>query len=113
MTGEYTVTLAAADLPPTMPDSMRQQIVGTWTIAFHGGGHAVVAQNGREVVQAPYAISGDRFTLTADDTGPYACKSEGTYAWQMSSGRLTLTRVRDECEGRVVVVSTRPLVRRG
>lgn len=113
VTGEYTVTLATADLPATMPDSMRQQITGTWVLALHDGGHAVVTQNGREVVQAPYVVSGSQFTLTADDTGPYACKSEGRYTWQMSDDRMTFTRVQDECEGRVAVLTTRPLVRRG
>ena len=65
------------------------------------------------MVQAPYVVSGSRFTLTVDDTGPYACKEEGRYTWQMSGDRLTLTRVQDECAGRAVVLSARPLTRRG
>ncbi len=113
VTGEYAVTIALGDVPTTMPDSMRQQMVGAWTLALHEGGHSVVTHNGREVVQAPYAVSGNQFTLTAEDTGPYACKSAASYTWQMTGNQLALTRVQDTCDGRVVVLTTRPLTRRG
>lgn len=113
ITGDYTVTLALADVPTAMPDSMRQQLVGTWVVALHDGGHFVVTQNGREVVDGPYSVSGNQFTLGAGDRGPYACRMAGTYTWQMNNGQLALTRVQDTCDGRVVVLSTRPLTRRG
>ena len=113
MTGDYAVTLALADVPTAMPDSMRRQMVGTWVVALHDGGHFVVTLNGREVAQGPYAVSGSRFTLPTGDSGPYACNSEGRYTWQMNNDQLTFTRVQDECEGRVVVLTTRPLMRRG
>lgn len=113
ITGEYTVTLAAADIPTALPDSMRQQMIGTWNIGLHEGNHVLVTFNGREVVQGPYMVSGSQVTFPANDTGPYACRAAATYGWQMNNGQLTLTRVQDECEGRVVVLTTRPLVRRG
>lgn len=113
ITGDYSVTLAAADIPAAMPDSMRQQMIGSWIIALHDGGHFVVTHNGREVVQGPYVVSGNQVTLTAGDSGPYACRTTGSYTWQMSNDRLTLTRVRDQCDGRAMVLTTRPLTRRG
>jgi hypothetical protein len=113
ITGDYTVTLALADVPAIAPDSVRQRMVGTWIVALHDGGHFVVTHNGREVVQGPYAVSGSQFTLAATDSGPYACKSEGRYTWQMNNDQLSFTRVQDECDGRVMVLTTRPLARRG
>ncbi|HEU0078339.1 MAG TPA: hypothetical protein VFQ76_11855 [Longimicrobiaceae bacterium] len=113
ITGEYTVTIAAADIPAAMPDSMRQGMIGTWNIALHEGNHLLVTYNGREVVQGPYMVSGNQLTLPANDTGPYACRSAATYTWQMSDGQLSLTRVQDTCDGRALVLTRRPLMRRG
>ena len=111
--GEYTVTIAAADIPAEMPDSIRQGMIGTWNIGLHGGNHVLVTYNGQEVVQGPYMVSGNQVTFPANDTGPYACRTAATYTWQMSGDQLTFTRVQDACDGRVVVLTKRPLTRRG
>jgi hypothetical protein len=113
LVGDYTVTLAAADLPATMPDSVKQRTIGTWTLSLHQGVHYVGSQNGREVVDGPYSVSGNQFTLPAGDRGPYACRTTGTYTWQMNNDQLTFTRVQDQCEGRARVLTTRPLTRKG
>ncbi len=113
ITGDYTVAIALTDIPATMPDSLRQKMAGTWVLALHDGGHYVVTLNGREFVQGPYVVSGNQLTFTAADLGPEACRTTGSYTWQMSDGRLTLTRVRDQCDGRAMVLTTRPLTRQG
>ncbi|MET0399973.1 MAG: hypothetical protein ABW277_24500 [Longimicrobiaceae bacterium] len=111
--GEYTVTIAAADIPAEMPDSIRQQMIGTWNIGLHEGNHVLVTYNGREVVSGPYMVSGNQLTLPANDTGPYACRTAATYTWQTSGDQLALTRVQDACDGRAVVLTRHPLMRRG
>lgn len=111
--GEYTVTLAAADIPAEMPDSMRPMMIGTWNIGLHEGNHVLVTFNGREVVSGPYMVSGSQVTFPANDTGPYACRTAATYTWRMSGDQLTLARVQDACDGRVVVLTKHPLMRRG
>jgi hypothetical protein len=115
ITGEYTVTIAAADIPAEMPDSMRQQMIGTWNIGLHEGNHVLVTYNGREVVSGPYMVSGSQVTFPANDTGPYACRTAATYNWRMSGSgdQLMLTRVQDACDGRSVVLTRHPLTRRG
>lgn len=111
--GEYTTTLAPADVPTTMPDSIRNGMIGTWNIGLHDGGHVAVAFNGRPVVEGAYRVEGDRIMFSAEETGVYACRIPATYTWQMTGNQLSFTRVEDTCEGRVVVLTTRPLTRGG
>jgi len=112
ITGEYTMTISAADVPAEMPDSMKQMMIGTWNIGLHEGNHVLVTYNGREVVSGPYVVSGSQVTFPANDTGPYACRTTATYNWRMSGDQLTLTRVQDACDGRSVVLTRHPLTRR-
>ena len=110
--GDYTMTLADEDLPPTAPPQMRGSLVGDWVFAFHGGNHFIATQDGTQVVQGPYEVRGNQIVFPVGGTGRYACSVPGTYTWQISNGQLTLTPVQDACQGRVVVLSSRPLVRR-
>lgn len=108
-TGNYTATLAAADLPANAPPEMRTQITGAWELQFHDGNHFVVMQNGKQVVQGPYQISGNRITFSTGETGPYACNMPATYTWQTTNGQTTFTPVgNDPCRGRAVALTTRP-----
>ena len=109
--GSYTVTLAASDVPAGAPDDMRTSLVGNWVIAFGHDGHAMVSVNGRQVVDAPYSVSGNELILT-DDTGEYACHSNARYTWHSTSTELHLSRVEDACDGRAVALTAHPLVRR-
>lgn len=110
-TGTYTTTIAEGDIPASAPADMRSAIVGAWVIAFGDNGHALVNFNGRQVVDAPFQVSGNQVTLTAD-TGEYACNSTAHYTWHAMGGELHLTRVDDACDGRSVVLTAHPLVRR-
>jgi len=107
----HTVTIADGDIPASAPADMRSALVGPWVVGFGNNGHAMVTVNGRQVVDAPYTISGNTLTLTAEDSGEYACHSTGTYTWHATATELHLTRVNDSCDGRVVVLTTHALVR--
>jgi len=107
----YTTTIAAGDVPAGAPADMAAQLVGAWTIAFGDNGHALVTFNGRQVVDAPFSVSGNVLTLT-DDTGDYACHSTARYNWHATATELHLTKVEDACDGRELVLTKHALVRR-
>ena len=110
--GDYTVAIAAADVPASAPAEMRDQLVGDWRIAFHGGNHFVVHHNGQEVLQGHYQLNGNQLMFGEGETGPYACNTAATYNWAVSGNQLTFTRVgADACDGRVIVLAARPLTR--
>jgi len=108
----YTTTIAAGDLPASAPADMSAQMVGAWEIAFGGNGHALVSFNGRQMVDAPYTVSGNQLTLTDGDTGEYACHSNARYTWHATATELHLMKVEDACDGRVVALTAHALVRR-
>jgi hypothetical protein len=109
--GTYTTTMAAGDIPVGAPAEMAGQLVGPWVLAFGDNGHALVSFNGRQVVDATYSLSGNELIL-GTDTGEYACNSNARYTWHAAGGELHLTKVEDACDGRVLVLSKHPLVRR-
>jgi hypothetical protein len=109
--GVYTTTIAATDVPDQVPDSIRAGLVGTWALDFRGG-HTLVTIDGHPVVDAPYAMHGSGITLGANDTGERACKAAATYSMENGGGQLTFTRIADPCQGRVIVLTTHPLMRR-
>jgi hypothetical protein len=111
--GSYTVTLAASDIPASIPEDQRAGMAGAWVIAFQPGNHLVVTYDGREVDRSDFRAEGDRIVLPSDDAGEYACHAPATYAWNAGSdGQLTFRLVgTDDCDGRTVVLTTRPLTR--
>lgn len=110
--GNYTVTLDETDLPTTTSQQQRSASVGTWAFAFRQGNHFAWRRNGSEMVRGSYEIKGNQITFPGDETGRAACTTTGVYTWQISDGQLTFTRVNDACQGRVVVLTSRPLTRR-
>lgn len=112
--GNYTVTISPSDIPASAPQEMRSGLSGTWLVEFHGGNHFVVSYNGQRVSQGNYQLSGNRLSFgSTGETGPYACNTPATYTWAMNNdGQLAFTRVgEDECAGRSLVLTTRPLTR--
>jgi len=99
--GEYTVTLAAADLPAD-----QQRNAGHWRIGFYADGTHAVRHNGREVVRGTHELEGNQL-IHRVQTGPYACDVPGTFTWQASGGQVAFTAVADGCAPRVHVMSTR------
>lgn len=109
--GTYTTTIADGDIPATVSADMRSALVGAWEIAFGSNGHAMVAYNGRQVVDAPFQVSGNQLVLT-EDSGEYACHSTARYTWHAAGNELHLTTAQDPCDGRMVVLTKHALVRR-
>ncbi|HEX8246097.1 MAG TPA: hypothetical protein VF541_21455 [Longimicrobium sp.] len=108
--GNYTVTLADADIPSSVTGDERAGITGAWVIAIHPGNHFVGTYNGNQVVEGHYQVNGNQITFPAGESGQYACTDPATYTWRISNGRLTFTQVgQDPCRGRAVVLTTRPL----
>ena len=109
--GTYAVTIVAGDIPAAAPADMAAQLVGPWVLAFGDNGHALVSFNGRQVVDAPFTVNGNELILPTD-TGEYACNSTARYTWHAMGNELHLTKVEDACDGRAVVLTAHPLVRR-
>lgn len=110
--GTFTVTLSERDFPATAPQETRRTSVGTWALAFHEGNHFVVTHNGRQVVEGPYRVRANEVMFATGESGPYACNTPATYAWQLSNGQLTFTPVgQDTCQGRVLAITSRPFTR--
>lgn len=65
----------------------------------------------KEVLQGAYQVNGNQITF-GENTGPYACRTPGTYTWQMNNGQVTFTRLLDACKARVLALTSRPLSRR-
>jgi hypothetical protein len=108
-TGNYTATLAAADFPAGVPESARAQMAGTWEIQFHQGNHYVGMQNGRQVVEGPYRISGNQLMFSTGESGPGACNMPATYTWETTNGQTRFMPVGDDpCRGRAIALTTRP-----
>lgn len=110
--GNYTVTIAASDLPPGMPQQAQSRAVGTWGLAFHEGNHFVVTHEGRQVLEGPYRATGDRIMFDTGESGQYACNTPVTYTWRTANGQTTFTPVgTDACQGRLLAMTTRPYTR--
>jgi hypothetical protein len=111
--GDYSATIAAGDFPASAPQDMRTALAGMWVIAFHDGNHFVVTQNGQQVLEGRYQVSGNQLMFGAEgETGPYACNTPATYNWARSGHQLTFTAAgADECSGRPVVLTSRPFTR--
>jgi hypothetical protein len=112
MTGMYTTTLAASDIPATASAELRNGTPGTWALDFREGSRFVVMFNGAEVVQGSYRLDGDRVVFATGETGPYACNVPAEYTVNRSGNQLAFTKVgTDTCEGRVLAITSRPFTR--
>lgn len=87
-------------------------IEGRWELALSGGSRFTVRQDGRLVVEGRYRVDGYTLALR-DEGGPTVCDPPvAVYAWTLSDGELDLTPIDDDCRGRRLVLTTRPLRRR-
>lgn len=108
--GTYATTIVESDIPASAPApaEMRAGLVGRWEITVDGSGRALVRFNGQQVVEGPYQINGQEITFSAEDTGSYACRVPGRYTWRISNGELRFTKLEDNCEGRVIALTSHP-----
>jgi len=109
--GNYSVTLADADIPSAMPADAHASLVGAWMVMIHPQNHFVATFNGSQVVEGHYQVNGSQITFPADESGPYACTDPATYTWHRAGNELHFARVGDDpCPGRAVVLTSHPLM---
>jgi hypothetical protein len=105
LSGTYTVTLAK---------KVPAELKGAWTISIAPTGRYGIYKSGRKLVVGSARAAGKRVTFV-DQAGPAACRGAqalGVYRWKKAVGQLTLTPLSEQCAGRRIVLSSRPLRRR-
>jgi hypothetical protein len=96
---------AAAEFPTGTYTGSRQP---DWSIRFDKDGRFTVTSAGKPVAAGVWAASEADITLT-DDPGPPAgpgTAATGQYGWRHEWGTLSLTLVRDDSEGRGLMLTT-------
>lgn len=92
------------------------QLNGTWLVSFApNGAYAVVKEPDTTVplIGGRSSTSGSTVTMT-DKTGPAACTgttATARYKWSLAGKKLTLTKVKETCAGRAVILATSPLTK--
>jgi hypothetical protein len=110
--GSYAATFTAADMSTAAPLQVREQLAGTWGLAFNEENHFAVTHNGQQVLEGRYQVEGDRILFGEGETGPYACNTPATYTWRVSGGQLAFAPVgADACDGRRLAITARPFTR--
>lgn len=109
--GAYVATITPEQLPPGAPPDL----VGDWVIEFSADGTYSVTKDGLELLVGRYTANPARIVMT-DLGGPAACLDQpgiatAVYAWELEGDQLTLTPVRDACDGRHFVLTAGPLTR--
>lgn len=100
---------AAADFPQGAYSA------GEYTITFAEKGQYRVSKGEEVLVEGEYTVKGDQLQVT-DKQGPIACKEAGqetgTYGWKYEAELLTLSKVKDACQGRSGAMTTQPWKRK-
>ena len=117
--GEYTVAITDDDIPQDLvggPD-----LIGRWQIFLRpDGSYSIGRADIGVVVTGSYTVEDETITVTDEDgllscvnaiptAGPDLPVETATYTWDLGSGGLTLLPVTEGCQGRKLVLSTRPL----
>jgi hypothetical protein len=80
-----------------------------WLLSIAQSRAFAIARNGKVVVGGKVKIKGSRLTFH-EVVGPIACKgaqATGVYSFSLSGKTLKLKRVRDSCQGRILVLTSR------
>jgi hypothetical protein len=108
--GTYSTTIVRADAPDGVSVGLADSLSGTWTLTMTGS-HFVARFNGAEVVSSEYhSIPNQQVHFPDNDTGSMACHMDGVYAVTLAGHQVSFAKVRDECLGRVMVLTAHPLV---
>ena len=91
---------------------------GTWQLELTDDGTARILQESaiglRPRAEGPYSLTAGEIYFGAD-TGDYACTNfdvqQGSYAWELTGGQLSLTVLNDDCEDRRILLIVKPLTR--
>jgi hypothetical protein len=108
----YAMTLGPDDFPPFFPPEVVDLLSGDWELDFNDPRHYVVRLNGAHVVEGRYTSNPARLVMR-DIGGPMSCTVEpqaaqSVYDWALNDGELTLTVVKDLCDGRPFVLTAKP-----
>jgi hypothetical protein len=107
----YAMTLGPDDFPFFFPPEVVGLLSGNWELDLTDPRRYVTRLNGDVVVEGRYTSNGARL-VKRDLGGPLACSYEpqlaqGVYDWALNDGELTLTVVKDHCEGRPFVLTVK------
>jgi hypothetical protein len=92
------------------------QLNGTWLLSFApNGAYAVVKEPNANtlLIGGTSSTRGSTLTMT-DKTGPAACTgttATARYKWSLSGKTLKLTKIKDTCGGRAVILGTSALTK--
>lgn len=117
--GEYTVAITDDDIPQDLvggPD-----LIGRWQIFLRpDGSYSIARADIGVVVTGSFTVEDETITIT-DEVGLLSCVNAiptagpdvpvetATYTWDLESSGLTLLPVTEGCQGRKLILSTRPL----
>ena len=82
-----------------------------WTLTFDGDKQYTLKRKADVVVAGIYAIDKDVIRFN-DQSGPLASEKgvRGKYRWKLFNSKLTFTRIDDDVEGRVALLTKEPWV---
>ena len=108
LSGVYQVTIKGS----------AAQLNGTWRISFAPNGAYVVvkAPNTKTMLIGGSSSTSGATVKMTDKTGPAACTGNtatAKYKWSLSGKSLKLTKVKDACAPRAVILATAPLTKVG
>jgi hypothetical protein len=108
----YTMTLSPDDFPPFFPPEVIDLLTGDWELDLTDPRRYVTRLNGEVVVMGRYTSNPARL-VKRDLGGPLAClpeprEAQGVYGWALDDEELSLTVVRDHCDGRAFVLTVKP-----
>jgi hypothetical protein len=113
-------TAAQAAAPTLYPHVYSTRITGVSPAALNGTWNLslqrtvfLVNKGSAAAVAGRLTIAGSKITFH-DTGGPLACKGSqaiGAYTWRLQGTKLTLTRARDTCAGRPLILDKRVFTR--
>lgn len=107
--GTYAMSITAKDSLPNVPAEVRSRFDGKWQLTLAEGNKYQISKDGEIVVEGRFTLVKEQLTLT-DEKGVLACTQPpgmetGTYKWISRQKELIFTKVEDECEGRISVLT--------
>ena len=111
--GTYGVTIAEADIPPSVRDDLRPGLPGRWELTLDQESRFSVAHDGATVSRGHYLMAQGVLQLAAAQGECTGVGEIGNYQWALDGNTLTLTATPDWdwCDQRNAVFSLRPLAR--
>jgi uncharacterized cupin superfamily protein len=111
--GTYETRIRRADGKGRLTSTPVDSMVGNWTLTFDEKGHVTVVHGKAKIAEADMQLQpGQRVYFDGKDTGEGGCKTPATYRYTVRGKQLTFRNIgRDECDGRLVVLTSHALRR--